>query len=218
MEATQAVLKHNVKHIGVCCSNSLELYCAKPQLQPSQIWLFCGRKSQVTSSFSNLMHNAATNLSTYLVCDLPAPVRQTVTPLAHIIHYKSLTFIKLSRLISFSSKKNEFSCVIYTTNDLYQEPDNSRRHLLVLPIPASSSVLSGSLLIKHLSLRQAQMSPCALTGIYLSTSESSMDLSSQCSGELGTGTISVTQIKSKAQRLNSALCCFEDLISRIRML
>lgn len=80
----------------------------------------------------------------------------------------------------------------------------------MLTIPASSSVLSGSLLIKHLSLIQAQMPPCALTGIYLSTSESSVDLSSQCSGELGIGMISVTQIKSEAQRLNSALCCFEE--------
>lgn len=80
----------------------------------------------------------------------------------------------------------------------------------MLTIPASSSVLSGSLLIKHLSLIQAQMPPCALAGIYLSTSESSADLSSQCSGELGIGVIPVTQIKNKAWRLNSALCCFEE--------
>lgn len=80
----------------------------------------------------------------------------------------------------------------------------------MLTIPASSSVLSGSLLIKHLSLIQAQMPPCALAGIYLSTSESSADLSSQCSGELGIGVIPVTQIKHEAWRLNSALCCFEE--------
>lgn len=80
----------------------------------------------------------------------------------------------------------------------------------MLTIPASSSVLSGSLLIKHLSLIQAQMPPCALAGIYLSTSESSADLSSQCSGELGIGVIRVTQIKNEAWRLNSALCCFEE--------
>lgn len=80
----------------------------------------------------------------------------------------------------------------------------------MLTTPASSSVLSGSLLIKHLSLIQAQMPPCALASIYLSTSESSVDLSSQCSSKLGTGMISVTQIKSKAIRLNSALCCFEE--------
>lgn len=78
----------------------------------------------------------------------------------------------------------------------------------MLTLPASSSVLSGSLLIKHLSLLQAQMPPCALAGIYLSTSESSVDLSSQCSGGLGSGMISTTRIKSKAQRLDSALCCF----------
>lgn len=79
----------------------------------------------------------------------------------------------------------------------------------MLTIPASSSVLSGSLLIKHLSLIQARMPPCALTGIYLSTSESSVDLSSQCSGELGIDVISVTQIKNRAWRLNSTLCCFK---------
>lgn len=80
----------------------------------------------------------------------------------------------------------------------------------MLTTPASSSVLYGSLLIKHLSLIQAQMPPSALAGIYLSTSESSVDLSSQCSGELGIDAISVTQTKNKAQRLNSALCCFEE--------
>lgn len=80
----------------------------------------------------------------------------------------------------------------------------------MLTIPASSSVLSGSLLIKHLSLIEAQMPPCALIGIYLSTSESSEDLSSQCSGELGIGVISVTQIKNRAWTLNLGLCCFEQ--------
>lgn len=55
----------------------------------------------------------------------------------------------------------------------------------MLTTPASSSVLSGSLLIKHLSLIQAQMPPCALAGIYLGTSESSVHLSSRRSGELG---------------------------------
>jgi len=83
----------------------------------------------------------------------------------------------------------------------------------VLTTPASSSVLSGSLLIKHLSLTQAQMPPCALAGIYLSTSQSSVDLSSQCSGELGIAVISATQIKNKAQRLNSTLRCFEETSS-----
>lgn len=80
----------------------------------------------------------------------------------------------------------------------------------MLTIPASSSVLSGSLLIKHLSLIQAQMPPCALIGIYLSTSESSEDLSSQCSAELGTGVISVILIKNRAWTLNLALCCFKE--------
>lgn len=80
----------------------------------------------------------------------------------------------------------------------------------MLTLPASSSVLSGSLLIKHLSLLQAQMPPCALAGIYLSTSESSVDLSSQCSGGLGSGMISATRIKSKAQGLHSALCCSRE--------
>lgn len=80
----------------------------------------------------------------------------------------------------------------------------------MLTTPASSSVLSGSLLIKHLSLIQAQMPPRALIGIYLSTSESSVDLSSQCSSELGTDVISVTQIKNRDWRLNSDLCCFKE--------
>lgn len=80
----------------------------------------------------------------------------------------------------------------------------------MLTLPASSSVLSGSLLIKHLSLLQAQMPPCALAGIYLSTSESSVDLSSHRSGGLGSGMISATRIKSKAQSLHSALCCSRE--------
>lgn len=81
----------------------------------------------------------------------------------------------------------------------------------MLTIPASSSVLSGSLLIKHLSLTQAQTPSCALAGIYVSTLESSVDLSSPCSGELGIAVISVTQIKNKAQRLNLGLCCFDEI-------
>lgn len=54
------------------------------------------------------------------------------------------------------------------------------------------------------------MPPCALIGIYLSTSESSVDLSSQCSSELGIDVISATQIKNRAWRLNSTLCCFKE--------
>lgn len=69
----------------------------------------------------------------------------------------------------------------------------------MLTIPASSSVLSGSLLIKHLSLIQAPVPPCALTGIYLSTSEPSVDLSSQRSAGLGIAMISAPQIKSETQ-------------------
>lgn len=76
----------------------------------------------------------------------------------------------------------------------------------MLTIPASSSVLSGSLLIKHLSLIQAPVPPCALAGIYLSTSEPSVDLSSQSSAGLGIAMISAPQIKSETQAELRAAC------------
>lgn len=76
----------------------------------------------------------------------------------------------------------------------------------MLTIPASSSVLSGSLLIKHLSLIQAPVPPCALAGIYLSTSEPSVDLSSQRSAGLGIAMISAPQIKSETQAELRAAC------------
>lgn len=78
-----------------CCNKFLEFSSAKPELQLSQVLLFCGRDSRDASSFNHLLYIAATNLGTYLIFDLTAPVKQTVTPSRLL-----LSIIKSSFLLS----------------------------------------------------------------------------------------------------------------------
>lgn len=82
------------RQLAVFCNNYFEFCRAKPQLQLPQL-LFCVRDSQDASSFNNLLYIAATDLGTYLICDLTAPVKQTVT-LSRLV----LSITKFSFLLS----------------------------------------------------------------------------------------------------------------------
>jgi len=95
LEATPAVFK------AQCQIHSSEFCCAKPQLQLPQTLLFCGRDSQDASSFNNLLYIAAADSGTYLICDLTAPVKQTVTPSRLILSITEFSFLLSSAKTSF---------------------------------------------------------------------------------------------------------------------
>lgn len=76
-----------------CCNKSFEFCSAKAELQLSQVLLFCGRDSQDASSFNHLLYIAATNLGTYLIFDLTAPVKQTVTPSRLLLSITKSSFL-----------------------------------------------------------------------------------------------------------------------------
>lgn len=78
---------------AVFCNRYFEFFCAKPQFQLLQILLFCGRDSQDASSFNNLLYIAATDLGTYLICDLTAPVKQTVTLSRLVLSITKFSFL-----------------------------------------------------------------------------------------------------------------------------
>jgi len=84
-------------------SNSLQFYCAKPQFQPPHTLLFWsgGEDSQDAFSFSNLLHIAAADLGTYLICDLRAPVKHAVTPSRLILSITKFSFLLSSAETSF---------------------------------------------------------------------------------------------------------------------
>lgn len=81
------------RQLPVFYKNYFKFCCGKSQLQLLQILLCCGRDSQDASSCNNLLYIAATDLGTYLICDLTAPVKQTVTLSRLVLSITKFSFL-----------------------------------------------------------------------------------------------------------------------------
>lgn len=81
------------RQLAVFCNNCFKIFCGIPQLELFQILLCCGRDSQDESSFNNLLYIAATDLGTYLICDLTAPLKQTVTLSRLVLSITKFSFL-----------------------------------------------------------------------------------------------------------------------------